>query len=134
MGKIYPARRAEMFISLYMTHRETFYEMIRNRGKKTVIFSTIVPVVNAIAKDLNEFGIKAVSITGATKDRVAVINQFREDPNTMVLVATSWCMGTGFTFNESSQTFFFAAPWRSTDFEQAAERNHRIGQTDEVDI
>ena len=134
VGKIYPARRAEMFISLYMTHRETFYEMIRNRGKKTVIFSTIVPVVNAIAKDLNEFGIKTVFITGATKDRVAVINQFREDPNTMVLVATSWCMGTGFTFNESSQTFFFAAPWRSTDFEQAAERNHRIGQTDEVDI
>lgn len=134
IGKIYPPRRAEMFISLYMNHRETFYEMIRNRGKKTVIFSTIVPVVNAIAKDLNEFGIKAVSITGTTKDRVAVINQFREDPNTMVLVATSWCMGVGFTFNESSQTFFFAAPWRSTDYEQAAERNHRIGQTDEVDI
>ena len=134
VGKIYPSRRAEMFISLYMNHREMFYEMIRSRSKKTVIFSTIVPVVKAIAKDLNEFGIKAVSITGSTKDRVSVINQFREDPNTLVLVATSWCMGTGFTFNESSQTFFFAAPWRSTDYEQAAERNHRIGQTEEVDI
>lgn len=134
VGKIYPKRRAEMFIELYMQNKETIYEMIRNRSKKTVIFSTIVPVVKAIADDLNQFGIGAVSITGATKDRVSVINKFREDPNTLVLVATSWCMGVGFTFNESSQTFFFGQPWRSTDFEQAAERNHRIGQTDVVDI
>ena len=30
--------------------------------------------------------------------------------------------------------FFFGAPWRSTDYEQASDRIWRIGQTDPVDI
>lgn len=134
IGSILPPRRSEMYINLYAKNTETFYEMIRNRTKKTVIFSTMVPVIKHITKDLNEFGIGAVSITGETKDRLSVLTQFREDPNTLVLVATSWCMGVGVTLTEASQMFFFGTPWRSTDFEQACDRIWRIGQTDEVDI
>lgn len=134
IGVIYPKRRAEMYIALYEENKEDIYKRIAKRGKKTVIFSTMVPVVKAITKDLNAFGIKAVSITGETKDRLDVINQFREDPNTLVMVATSWCMGVGVTLTEASQLFFFGAPWRSTDYEQASDRIWRIGQTETVNI
>lgn len=134
VGSIYPKRRSDMFINIWDQNRQLFYDKIRNRGKKTVIFSTMVGVVNHITDDLNDFGIGAVSITGSTKDRLSVLTQFREDPNTLVLVATSWCMGVGVTLTEASQMFFFGAPWRSTDYEQASDRIWRIGQTDPVDI
>lgn len=134
VGSILPPRRNELYIRLYDENREKFYEMIRNRGKKTVIFSTMVPVIKHIVKDLDAFGIGTVSITGETKNRLEVLNQFREDPNTLVLVATSWCMGIGVTLTEASQMFFFGTPWRSTDFEQACDRIWRIGQTEQCDI
>ena len=134
VGKIYPKRRAEMFIAIYDANKQYFYDAIRNRTKKTVIFSTMVPVVKHIAEDLNSFGIGTVTITGDNKNRLETLTKFREDPNTLVLVATSWCMGVGVTLTEASQMFFFGAPWRSTDYEQASMRIHRIGQTDPVNI
>lgn len=134
VGAIYPKRRAEMFIALYEAGKDKIIEMIQNRSKKTVIFSTMVPVINHIAKDLNEMGIGTVTVTGQTKNRLESITQFREDPNTVVIAATSYSLGVGHTFTEASQLFFFGPPWRDTDFEQASDRIHRIGQTDPCDV
>lgn len=134
VGSILPKRRSEMFIKMYEENKQEIYDMIRSCTKKTVIFSTMVPVVKYIAKDLIDFGIGTVSISGDTKDRLNTLNKFREDPNTLVLVATSWCMGVGVTLTEASQMFFFGPPWRSTDFEQASDRIWRIGQTVPVTI
>lgn len=133
-GTIVPKRRNELFIQLYEDNKETIYEMIRKRSKKTIIFSTMVPVIRYIAKDMDQIGIGNVVIMGETKDRLAALTKFREDPNCLVLIATSWCMGTGVTLTNASQMFFFAAPWRSTDYEQAWSRIWRIGQTDPVNI
>ena len=134
IGEILPKRRAEMFSKLYLENREEFYKMIQKRGKKTVIFSTIVSVVDTVTEDLNQFGIKAVSVTGNTKNRLDVLNQFKDDPTTLVLVATSQSLGVGVTLTEASQMFFLGTPWRDTDLEQASDRIWRIGQTDPVDI
>ena len=134
IGEILPKRRAEMFSKLYLENREEFYRMIQKRSKKTVIFSTIVAVVDIVTEDLNAFGIKAVSITGNTKNRLDVLNQFKDDPTTLVLVATSQSLGVGVTLTEASQMFFLGTPWRDTDLEQASDRIWRIGQTDPVDI
>lgn len=127
-----PKRRAEMYSQLYLQNREYFYEKIRQNTKKTIIFSTMVSVVETIAKDLNDFGIGTVMITGKVSDRLDLLTKFKEDPNTLVLVATSTTMGTGMTFTEASQVFFFGTPWRGTDFEQAWSRVYRIGQTAET--
>lgn len=134
VGSIYPKRRAQMFIDIWDENRDIFIDKIRGRTKKTIIFSTMVPIIKHIASDLNSFGVGTVSITGETKDRLEILTKFREDPNTLVLVATSWCMGVGVTLTEASQMFFFGAPWRSTDYEQASDRIWRIGQTDTVNI
>ena len=134
IGEILPKRRAEMFSKLYLENKNEIYKMIQKRSKKTVIFSTMVPVVNTITEDLNAFGIKAVSITGETKNRLETLNQFKDDPTTLVLVATSQSLGVGVTLIEASQMFFFGTPWRDTDLEQASDRIWRIGQTEPVDI
>ena len=79
-------------------------------------------------------GIGCVTITGAVNNRMELIDRFKNDPGTTVLVATSQTLGVGLTLIEASQMFFFGTPWRSTDFEQACDRIYRIGQTEDVDI
>lgn len=134
VGRILPKRRAEMFKQLYLQNREYFYEKIRANTKKTIFFTTMVDVAKTISNDLTQFGIGNTLVTGGVSDRLSAISRFREDPNTLVLVATSQTMGTGMTFIEASQLFFFGTPWRSTDFEQAWKRIYRIGQNVETYI
>lgn len=134
VGTITHTRRSELFIELYEQNKDRIYSMIRNRTKKTIIFSTIVPVVKHIFKDLDNFGIGAVAIYGEVRNRMDTLRRFKEDPNCLVLVATSWCLSEGVTLTEASQMFFFGTPWRSAGYEQAYHRIWRIGQTDTVDI
>lgn len=135
IGEILPPLRAELYTKMFMENQEKILDMIDERTKKTVIFSMFLPVVNEIDRLINQSGrFKSVKITGSVKERKAIIDRFRQDPSVKVLVATSQTLGTGVTLTEASLMFFFGPPWRETDFEQCADRIHRIGQVSKVDI
>ena len=134
MGEVLPKIKAKAFNELYDNNKDLIYKMINNNPKKTVIFSTIVEVVDHIYDDLNKNDIKAVKITGSVKNRMDIINQFREDDTVDVLVATSQTMGTGVTLVEANQMMVFCPPYRKADFDQACDRIYRIGQTHPVNI
>lgn len=134
MGEVLPKVKAKAFNELYDNNKDLIYKMINNNPKKTVIFSTIVEVVDHICDDLNKNDIKAVKITGSVKNRMNIINQFREDDTVDVLVATSQTMGTGVTLVEANQMMVFCPPYRKADFDQACDRIYRIGQTHPVNI
>lgn len=134
MGEVIPKVKAKAFNELYDNNKDLIYKMINNNPKKTVIFSTIVEVVDHICDDLNKNDIKAVKITGSVKNRMDIINQFREDDTVDVLVATSQTMGTGVTLVEANQMMVFCPPYRKADFDQACDRIYRIGQTHPVNI
>lgn len=134
MGEVIPKVKAKAFTELYDNNKDLIYKMINNNPKKTVIFSTIVEVVDHIYDDLNKNDIKAVKITGSVKNRMDIINQFREDDTVDVLVATSQTMGTGVTLVEANQMMVFCPPYRKADFDQACDRIYRIGQTHPVNI
>ena len=134
MGEVLPKVKAKAFNELYDNNKDLIYKMINNNPKKTVIFSTIVEVVDHICDDLNKNDIKAVKITGSVKNRMDIINQFREDDTIDVLVATSQTMGTGVTLVEANQMMVFCPPYRKADFDQACDRIYRIGQTHPVNI
>jgi len=134
MGEVIPKVKAKAFNELYDNNKDLIYKMINNNPKKTVIFSTIVEVVDHICDDLNKNDIKAVKITGSVKNRMNIINQFREDDTVDVLVATSQTMGTGVTLVEANQMMVFCPPYRKADFDQACDRIYRIGQTHPVNI
>lgn len=134
MGEVLPKIKAKAFNELYDNNKDLIYKMINNNPKKTVIFSTIVEVVDHIYDDLNKNDIKAVKITGSVKNRMDIINQFREDDTVDVLVATSQTMGTGVTLVEANQMMVFCPPYRKADFDQACDRIYRIRQTHPVNI
>ena len=134
IGQILHPRRAEMFIQLYEQNKEEITDMIRNATKKTVIFSTLLEIVNYISKDLEKQGIKNVKIVGGSGDRMELIQKFKNDDDIEVLIATSQTLSTGVTLTEANQMFFFGTPWRSADYNQCCDRIYRIGQNTDVDI
>ena len=134
LGEVMHPRRKEMFIQLYEQNKKEIIKMIRNSTKKTVIFSTLLEVVHYIGNDLEKQGIKNVKIVGGSGDRMKLIQQFKNDEDTEVLIATSQTLSTGVTLTEANQMFFFGTPWRSADYNQCCDRIYRIGQTTDVNI
>ena len=134
LGEVMHPRRKEMFIQLYEQNKSRIIEMINTATKKTVIFSTLLEVVDYISKDLEKQGVKNVKIVGGSGDRMKLIQQFKNDEETQVLIATSQTLSTGVTLTEANQMFFFGTPWRSADYNQCCDRIYRIGQTTDVNI
>lgn len=134
LGEVMHPRRKEMFVQLYEQNKKEIIRMIKDATKKTVIFSTLLEVVDYISKDLEKQGIKNVKIVGGSGDRMKLIQQFKNDEETEVLIATSQTLSTGVTLIEANQMFFFGTPWRSADYNQCCDRIYRIGQTTDVNI
>lgn len=123
-----------MYIALYEENKNKIINMIENNTKKTVIFSSLLPVVNYISNDLSKHGIKNVKIVGGVPNRMELIQLFKNSDDVNVLLATSQSLSTGVTLTEANQMFFFGTPWRSADYNQACDRIYRIGQNTEVNI
>ena len=102
--------------------------MINSAKKKTIIFTALVPTAHYIAEDLSKRGVGIIEITGETTQKMALVDKFKNDDSIRVMVATTQTMEHGLTLTEANQIIFFGTPYRSTDFEQACDRIHRIGQ------
>ena len=134
LGAIIPKRRSELYIELYEYNKEKIIDMIDSNLMKTVIFTPFLDVVKHIKEDLEKEEIGVVDIVGGSSDRMDKIQTFKHDDNIKVLIATVQSLSTGVTLTEANQMLFFGTPWRSADFDQACDRIHRIGQTQDVNI
>lgn len=135
VGEIMPKMRTQLYLDLWKANKAEIIKRIKECPQKTVLFSIFLPIVRQIHADLNEAGVGAVLVTGDVKnERTAVIDQFKNDDDIEAMVATSQTLSTGVTLVEASQMFFFGTPWRSADYNQAADRIHRIGQLNDVTI
>lgn len=136
IGKIIPPARSKMFIQLFKENKNEIINKIKNNSKKTIIFTTMLEVVNEIYIELEKENIGCIKITGQTSSnaRMELIQQFKNDDNIDVLIATSQTLSIGVTLTEANLMFFFGQPWRSADYNQSCDRIHRIGQTTDVYI
>lgn len=133
-GEIMPKKRNSVFIELFEQNKELIFKMIQENPTKTIIFSQFRKVCNYIHNALIDAGIGAVLITGEVGDRMPIVDAFKDNDALTVMVATPKTLGVGVTLTEASQVFFFGPPWRNTDYDQCADRVHRIGQTRQVTI
>lgn len=104
--------------------------------KKVVIFSNWTQMTNVIMDRLAIKGYEPVSITGDTPDtsRQAFVNYFQNEPNCKVIVGTIGAMGTGLTLTAGTVEIFLDEPWNKALKNQAEDRCHRIGTTENVTI
>ena len=114
--------------------KDIIEDYVINGGKKLVVFARFIPEVNAILelseKMLAKSNLKAVSIQGSVKKELRgdIINQFQNDPKTMLFVGQIDTAGTGITLTAADTCVYYSKTYNYATYEQSLSRIHRIGQ------
>lgn len=109
-------------------------EAVEN-GKKVVIFSNwtqmTLPIYNRLAVKYH-----GTYITGEvdSDQRQEHVKRFQEDADCKFIVGTIGAMGTGLTLTAGTVEIFMDEPWNRANKEQAEDRCHRVGTTENITI
>lgn len=121
--------------SAKMDRMEELVEEAVENGKKVVIFSNwtqmTLPIYNRLAVKY-----RGTYITGEvdSDQRQAHVKEFQEDDNCKFIVGTIGAMGTGLTLTAGTVEIFMDEPWNRANKEQAEDRCHRVGTTENITI
>lgn len=99
-------------------------------GKKLVTFGWHRATVDMVAEKFAN-GLK---VQGGMDDaqRQSCVDSFQTDESQKVISCSIKAAGVGLTLTAASDVLFLEQGWTPADMEQAADRCHRIGQTDSV--
>lgn len=110
---------------------EILDELAKN-NKKAIVFSNWTAIINPLYEILAQYN--PAIITGEVKDRVEQEKKFMEDDTCRVIIGTIGAMGTGLTLTAANTVIFLDEPWNKAIKDQAEDRAHRIGTTENVNI
>jgi SNF2 family DNA or RNA helicase len=71
-------------------------------------------------------------MTGATRDRQALVNRFQNEPECKVFLMTLKTGGVGLNLTAADTIFIYDPWWNKAAENQAIDRAHRIGQKNKV--
>ena len=111
--------------------REMLLELLEEliaEGRKILIFSQFTSMLSLIEDDLKAKGYKYSKLTGATKNREAVIDRFKEDDCNIFLISLK-AGGVGLNLIEADTVIHYDPWWNPAVENQATDRAYRIGQT-----
>jgi SNF2 family DNA or RNA helicase len=110
---------------------EQLLDAVANRHK-VLVFVNFLAAIESIGSHLNENGIGYVSMTGATRNREVLVNQFQNDPSCQVFLMTLKTGGVGLNLTAADTIFIYDPWWNVAAENQAIDRAHRIGQKQKV--
>jgi SNF2 family DNA or RNA helicase len=110
---------------------EQLHDVVSN-GRKALVFANFLAGVEVIAEECENAGIRALSMTGATRDRKQLVDIFQNDPDTRVFVMTLKTGGVGLNLTAADTVFLLDPWWNAAAEAQAIDRAHRIGQASTV--
>lgn len=102
---------------------------------KVLVFSQFSSMLNLLAQDCNLRGFEHYHFDGQTppKKRIEMVNAFQDPNNRVNLFLISLKAGnTGLTLTSADYVFLFDPWWNTAVEDQAINRTHRIGQTQNV--
>lgn len=102
-------------------------------GKKAIIFSDYRYPLSSLHQTFKD---QSVLIWGgqSQKEREASEYRFQNDPNILFCFGQTRAAGVALTLTAADTAIFLTMPWTPGEFNQAADRIHRIGQTNAVSI
>jgi hypothetical protein len=102
---------------------------------KMLVFSQFTTMLELLAKDLDDRGIRYYTITGATakEKRVELVNAFNADDVPVFLISLK-AGGTGLNLTGADLVIHYDPWWNIAAQNQATDRAHRIGQTKIVSV
>ena len=112
----------------------TLMEQIMDKAlsHKILIFSQFVSMLDLIKAELlkNEVGFSY--LTGSTRDRERVVNEFQNNKEVRVFLISLKAGGTGLNLTEADYVFLIDPWWNPAVENQAIDRSYRIGQDKKV--
>ena len=113
-------------------HLKEMLEEIISEGHRVLLFSQFVQMLDIVKDWFDKTGIKYEYLTGSTKDRQTVVNNFNNNPNIPVFLISLKAGGTGLNLTGADYVIHYDPWWNPAVEDQATDRAHRIGQTKNV--
>jgi len=114
---------------------ETLFELLEPliaEGQKVLLFSQFVQMLTLLENECKARQIPTHVLTGETKNRQEIVNNFQNDPNASVFLLSLRAAGTGLNLTTASYVILYDPWWNPAVEAQAIDRSHRIGQTQTV--
>ncbi len=102
-------------------------ETLLLEGRKILLFSQFTSMLDLISEELQRRNHKHLMLTGSTKDRGALVDQFQGGEAPIFLISLK-AGGTGLTLTEADTVIHYDPWWNPAVERQATDRAYRIGQ------
>ncbi|MDR2738054.1 MAG: DEAD/DEAH box helicase, partial [Puniceicoccales bacterium] len=111
-------------------------ENVAADGKKAIVFSQFLDFLKQTANRMAESlgNMKVFSLTGATQNRKAVVEEFQSISGAATMLISLKAGGVGITLHAAEYVFLMEPWWNPAVEEQAIARIHRIGQKNVVTV
>ncbi|HAT73897.1 MAG: SNF2-related protein [Candidatus Moranbacteria bacterium GW2011_GWF2_36_839] len=116
---------------------ESFQELIEeivSSGRKVLVFSQFTQMLDILAKVLEKDKIKYLYLSGKTKNRKEMVEEFNASENKRVFLISLKAGGTGLNLTSADNVIIFDPWWNPSVENQAIDRTHRIGQKKSVNV
>lgn len=113
-------------------HLKEMLEEIISEGHRILLFSQFVQMLDIVKDWFDKTGIKYEYLTGSTKDRQTVVNNFNNNENIPVFLISLKAGGTGLNLTGADYVIHYDPWWNPAVEDQATDRAYRIGQTKNV--
>ncbi|GAA4331263.1 hypothetical protein GCM10023149_36980 [Mucilaginibacter gynuensis] len=95
---------------------------------KILVFSQFVAMLDLVRKELRSRAIRHAYLTGSTRNREEVVNDFQTNPDTRVFLISLKAGGTGLNLTAADYVYLVDPWWNPAVENQAIDRCYRIGQ------
>lgn len=107
-------------------------ENLNGEGHKALIFSSFVGHLNIVADWLQECGMGYIMLTGESRNREEIVNEFQNNPDCKFFLISLKAGGVGLNLTAASYVLMLDPWWNPAAEKQAINRAHRIGQEKQV--
>ena len=113
---------------------EMLMEQIQHKKDqhKIIVFSQFVSMLHLIEQALAKNGIQSLILTGKSKNRGQLVNDFQVDPAIRVFLISLKAGGTGLNLTAADLVYLVDPWWNPAVEQQAIDRIYRIGQKKNV--
>ncbi|OCT63361.1 DNA annealing helicase and endonuclease ZRANB3 [Xenopus laevis] len=110
--------------------------MLDNDKLKFLVFAHHLSMLQACTEAAIESKARYIRIDGSvpSAERIHLVHQFQNDPETRVAILSIQAAGQGLTFTAATHVVFAELYWDPGHIKQAEDRAHRIGQCNSVHI
>ncbi|MFU8847582.1 MAG: SNF2-related protein [Opitutales bacterium] len=99
-----------------------------DNGSRMLVFSSFVSALKLLAEHLQAKGHRYCYLDGSTRNRLAICDQFNDDPDIPVFLISLKAGGTGLNLTGADTVLHYDPWWNPAAEAQATDRAHRIGQ------